>query len=195
MSAIDSLGTRSVQLAAVVLTLLIGGIAAPLDRSDVQRFAVGVAVLSVSLAAAGLVLLWRREARRFIPILALILSAPIVSFGLNDSEAPGPEYPFDMSGSWQAQDPYRSYVFQISQAPNGDLSGSVVYGSPGQRTERYTLSGSRMNAGVLIRLHQTSHAPWKFHGEFVSRSEIRAYVSAGDMITFPITISRRVRAP
>lgn len=186
----DALHSRPIQVAALLMVALIASMAAPTALPDSYRVGYGIGVLAVGLVFSTLVLVWRKAARGFIPILALVLSAPLVMLSAPRSSSHGVHVPESASGEWEGHDDLRAYRFTIEEASNGDIVGIVEYGRAGEPAERFGVTGSRLGSGISIWFEQADHMPWVVNGQFLDDRTIRAYLSVGDMILMPLTISR-----
>jgi len=83
---LDSLRSRGVQIGALALAVLVASSAVSTSLSPAVRVGRGIGLVIFALILACLTLVWKRPTRGLIPVLALILVAPIVV--MNRDEQP-----------------------------------------------------------------------------------------------------------
>lgn len=207
-TSLQALQSRPIQSGAIVVAVALASMATPTTMPDAYRVGYGVGVVLFALILATLVLIWRKRARGFIPILALVLSVPLtitdhfgssagdtqgmIGSGLSTAVPADEHVPTGTTGDWTAQGQIRSYWFSLSEAADGDVTGTVEYTQPNGPRERSAVTGSRLGGGVLIRFEETDHAPWVANGQFIDDNTIRAYLSIGRILAMPLTLRREL---
>lgn len=194
-NAVAALKGRPIQVAAILVAVVLASIRVPQTMPDAYRVGAGIGIVLAALILAMLVLLWRKPARGFVPILTLILSVPLMSVNSSTSGEganAGADIfvPSTATGLWIASDEVRSYSLALSEAANGDITGTADYTQPNGPAERVTVSGSRLGGGIMLEFKQTAHAPWIMTGQFINENTIRAYLGVGEMLLMPLALRR-----
>lgn len=199
-----ALRSRAVQVSAILVAILLASSAAPRGWPDAMRLGSGIGVVVIAAIFASLVFVWQRSTRGYIPILALLLSVPLILISregaIRNADAerssvqrpdPATRLESPINGAWVGSDRVRSYSFDLREDSDGNLSGTVEYPDPDGSRTKVGLTGSRLGSSVLIRLLQTGHTPWVLTGRLVNSTTISGEWSVGDMVLEQVTMHRR----
>lgn len=190
------LRSRPIQLTALALTAAILAFGAPEFYPLHMKLGHGLGATLIPLGLAALLLVWRRKTRPYIPIVTLALAVPVLALSTNgpgEGMSAGRPSAVTVDGVWSGAVEVRRYRFQLEEAPNGDISGSVtlIPTDPNGEREQVAVGGSRFGADVLLRLRQTEHTPWVFTGRMVDAETIAGHWSVGDMVLDQMLLHRK----